>query len=154
MNKRLHVLQLSIGIACILITQSCKVVVDESVSNSMKYKRTTVKEAVAFSIAQTYNSTLRRFAAADVSNSAMKKKIQEIGLNVYVNYQNPDAPASVPDSVVIFTTCTGYGCLDVIYDFATNERGLISSLSKMHSSYLRKVDDRTYYRRGDQSLQY
>ena len=154
MNKRLHVLQLSIGITCILFAQSCKVVVDESVSNSMKYKRSTVKEAVAFSIAQTYNSTLRRFAAADVSNSAMKKKIQEIGLNVYVNYQNADAPADIPDSVVIFTTCTGYGCLDVIYDFATNERGLISSLSKMRSSYLRKVDDRTYYRRGDQSLQY
>jgi hypothetical protein len=119
----------------------------------MKYKRTTVKEAVAFSIAQTYNSTLRQFNAVDVSDSAMKKKIQEIGMNVYVNYQNANAPASIPDSVVIFTTCTGYGCLDIIYDFATNERGLIASLSKTRSSYLRKVDQRTYYRRGDQSLQ-
>ena len=153
MNKRLQVLLL-VGVTCILFTQSCKVVMDEAVSNSMKFKRTTVKEAVAFSIAQTYNSTLRRFAAADVSDGAMKKKIQEIGSNVYVNYQNADAPASIPDSIVIFTTCTGYGCLDVIYDFATNERGLINSLSKMRSSYLRKVDDRTYYRRGDQSLQY
>jgi hypothetical protein len=84
----------------------------------------------------------------------MKKKIRELGANVYVNYQNADAPNSVPDSVVIFTTCTGYGCMDIIFDFATNERGLISSLSKMQSSYLRKVGDRTYYRRGDQSLWY
>ena len=144
---------LFVGVAIFFITQSCKVVVDQAVSNSMKYKRTTVKEAVAFSIAQTYNSTLRQFNAVDVSDSAMKKKIQEIGMNVYVNYQNANAPASIPDSVVIFTTCTGYGCLDIIYDFATNERGLIASLSKTRSSYLRKVDQRTYYRRGDQSLQ-
>src|SRR5215831_16948082 len=101
-----------VGITILYIVQSCKVAMDQAVSNSMKYKRTTVKEAVAFSIAHTYNSSLRQFAAADVAHSAMKKKIQEIGMNVYVNYQNANAPASIPDSVVIFTTCTGYGCLD------------------------------------------
>ena len=145
-------IQLIIGIGCVLIIQSCRVAIDQGVSHSLKYKQANIKEAVAFSIAHTYNTTLRQFAAADVVDSAMRKKIQEIGMNVYVNYQNADAPASLPDSVVVFTTCTDYGCLDVIYDFATNERGLVEDLSKMQNSYLRKVNERTYYRRGGHSL--
>jgi hypothetical protein len=152
MQLQTTVLLLSIN--TLFFAQSCTVAMDQALTTSVKYKRTTVKEVVAFSIAQTYHSSLRKFSAADVRDSAMKKKIQEIGSNVYVNYQDADARASIPDSIVIFTTCTGYGCLDIIYDFATNERGLIESLSRTESFYLRKLDDRTYYRRGDQSLQY
>src|SRR5215831_17924586 len=106
---------LLIGISGVVIVQSCKVAIDQAVSNSLKYKEPAIKEAVQFSLGQTYNTSLRKFAAADVADSAMRKKIQEIGMNVYVNYQNADAPTSIPDSVVIFTTCTGYGCLDIVF---------------------------------------
>ena len=131
-----------------------KIGVDLIATKSLKNKPGTLKEAVAFSIGQTYESSLREFAAADIVDEKMRSKVQSIGQNVYVNYQNTDAPKSLPDSVVIFTSSHDFGSIDIIYDFATNERSLLQTLSKENSSYLQKIRERTYYRRAPVSLLY
>jgi len=131
-----------------------KIGVDLIATKVLKNNPKALKEAVAFSIGQTYESSLRQFAAADIVDEKMRSKVQSIGQNVYVNYQNVDAPQSIPDSVVIFTSHLYFGSIDVIYDFATNERSLLQTLSKENSSYLQKIRERTYYRRAPVSLLY
>ena len=129
-----------------------KIGVDLIATKVLKNNSNNLKEAVAFSIGQTYESPLREFAAADIVDEKMRSKVQSIGQNVYVNYQNADAPQSLPDSIVIFSTHLDFGSIDVIYDFATSERSLLETLSQKNSSYLQKVHERTYYRRASNSL--
>src|SRR5690349_2456741 len=131
-----------------------KIGVDLIATKVVKNNPRRLKEAVAFSIGQTYDSPLRQFAARDIADSAMRSTVQSFGQNVYVNYRNTDAPHSVPDSVVVFTTSVDFGTIDIIYDFATNERGLTDYFSKQPTAFLEKVDSRTYYRRAKSSLVY
>ena len=129
-----------------------RVGVDLIATKVLKNNPGNVKEAAAFSIGQTYDTQLRHFAAADITDKDMRSKVQSIGQNVYVNYQNADAPTTIPDSVVVFTTSLDFGTIDVIYDFATNERSLLQLFSKERSSYLQKVSERIYYRRAQNSV--
>ena len=151
--KRIHVILLVIS-ASIIPVHSCmpRIGIDLIATKVLKNNPSNVKEAVAFSIGQTYNAQLRRFAAADITDKEMRSKVQSIGQKIYVNYQNDDAPTTIPDSVVVFTSSFDFGTIDVIYDFATNERSLLQVFSKERSSYLQKVNERTYYRRGQSSL--
>ena len=81
----------------------------------------------------------------------MRKKIESLGSEVFVKYQKENTPASLPDSTVVFTSFHDIGTIEIIFDFATHERDLTSLISGDKKYYLRKVDERTYYRRGPQS---
>ena len=145
------------GVLTVLLTfhQSCgnlsKLASDKIVAAAIRNKHQEIIEAVKFSIGITYNSHLRSFAAAGVKDSIMRKKIESLGSVVYVKYQKDNAPASLPDSTVVFTSFQDIGTIETIFDFATHERNLASLIEDDKKYYLRKVGERTYYRRGPQS---
>ena len=114
----------------------------------MKNKQSTIVEAVKFSLGVTYNSTLRSFPSSGVKDSIMRKKIESLGSEVFVKYEKANEPASLPDSTVIFTSYHDIGTVEIIFDFATEERELARLISKEKYFYLKKVGERTYYRRG------
>jgi len=128
-----------------------KMFADEVVAKSITHKRQAIKDAVEFSIGITYNSSLRSFAAAGIKDSIMRKKVESLGREVYVKYQKENRPGSLPDSTVVFTSFSDVGTIEIIFDFATNERDLASLIPGEKKYYFKKVDERTYYRRGPQS---
>ena len=154
-NVAILIIILSSGI--IVLSQGCilpKRAVDEIMIQSLKVRKSEIREAVEFSIGITYNSDLRQFPVDGINDSIMRKKMESLWSEVYVNYHNQDAPATVPDSTVIFTSIHEFGSIEIIFDFATNEREISTFLAKKSYSQLKKVGDRTYYRRGAQSLLY
>ena len=128
-----------------------KLFADEVLTKSLTHKRQEIKDAVEFSIGLTYNSNLRSFSAAGVKDSIMRKKIESLGREVYVKYQKDNRPESLPDSTVVFTSFSDLGTIEIIFDFATNERDLSSLIPGDKKYYFKKVHERTYYRRGPQS---
>jgi hypothetical protein len=143
---------LSAFIALSILSPACgrltKLWTDEIMVAALRNKQSTIVEAVKFSLGVTYNSTLRNFPSAGVNDSIMRKKIQSLGSEVYVKYEKENAPASLPDSTVIFTSFHDVGTIEIIFDFATDERELHSIIPKEKKFYLKKVGERTYYRRG------
>ena len=135
--------------------QSCgnlsKLAADKIAAAGIKNKQETIIEAVKFSIGLTYDTTLRSFAAQGIKDSIMRKKIESLGAMVYVKYQKENVPASLPDSTVVFTSFHDIGSIEIIFDFATHERDLINLIASDKKYYMRKVNERTYYRRGPQS---
>jgi hypothetical protein len=115
---------------------------------ALRNKQPTIIEAVKFSLGVTYNSDLRNFPSSGVNDSIMRKKIESLGSEVYVKYEKGNAPANLPDSTVIFTSFHDIGTIEIIFDFATKERDLHGLIPKERSFYLKKVGERTYYRRG------
>jgi hypothetical protein len=149
--KRILFLFSTIG-ATVIISQGCgglsKLFTDKVIVASIKSKQSTIVEAVKFSLGVTYNSTLRNFPSSGVNDSIMRKKIESLGSEVYVKYEKENAPATLPDSTVVFTSFHDIGTIEIIFDFATEERDLPSFISQEKRTYLKKVGERTYYRRG------
>lgn len=115
---------------------------------ALQNKPDDITQAVQYSLELTYDNDIRYFESANVEDSIMRKRIQSIGKEVIVKYEPGNEPEEFPDSVVVFCTPTDIGDLQVIYDFASQERN-ISSLMKSKSGYrATRVSDRTYYRRG------
>jgi len=121
---------------------------DKIVVAAMKNKQPDIVEAAKFSIGITYNTNLRYFPSSGVNDSAMRKKIESLGTDVYVKYQKENDPLPLPDSTVIFTSYHEVGTVEIIFDFATYERDLATLISKYKGTRLEKVGERTYYRRS------
>ena len=135
----------------ILLSQSCgfpKLATDEIIVKGLRNKHATIIEAVKFSIGVTYNSTLRTFPSSGVKDSTMREKIESLGSEVFVKYQAENLPESIPDSTVVFTSFHDIGKVDIIYDFATQERDIPNLIVEKKRHSIRKVAARTYYRRG------
>jgi hypothetical protein len=125
-----------------------KFAADKIVVAALKNKQSDIVEAAKFSIGATYDNTIRYFPASGVNDSAMRKKIESLGSDVYVKYQKENDPIALPDSTVVFTSFHDVGTLEVIFDFATYERNLTTLISKERNTQLTKVGERTYYRRS------
>jgi hypothetical protein len=134
-----------------LILQNCgfsKLATDELIVAGIRNKESTIIEAAKFSIGVTYNSTLRNFASAGVKDSIMRKKIESLGSEVFVKYLQENEPGSIPDSTVIFTSYHDIGRVEIIFDFATEERDIPQLITEKKRHHIKKVSPRTYYRRG------
>ena len=123
---------------------------DKIIVLALQTKQPDIMEAAKFSVEKTYDNNLRYFPVSAVNDSAMRKRMESLGSDVFVKYQKENDPIAIPDSTVVFSSHHDLGNIQIIFDFATEERDLISLIQKERKSYLTKVGDRTYYRRSDQ----
>ena len=121
---------------------------DKIIVLALKNKQPDILEAARFSVERTYDNNIRYFPVSAVNDSAMRKRMESLGSDVFIKYQQENDPIAIPDSTVIFSSHHDLGNIQIIFDFATEERDLIPLIQNERKSYLAKVGDRTYYRRA------
>ena len=125
---------------------------DRSVIKYARNNQEYIQKIVAFSLEATLDKKIKGFEVSEIQDSEMRDKTKRLGTFINITYQKSNYPQEVPDSFVTFSSSSLLGLIEVIYDFASQERNFPNDVSSKSNYYFVKVTNRIYYKRSYRPL--